>query len=392
MNTAPLPAVIQAREGRTLSRAEFLSLLNTYNCFLRDQTQLHLTYSQGDGGQVTVEGCLNISWGVRRPIRLKIQDDKQSLPFEPPTSADPTSQISSLGIKSTLSRWTEHSEFHQINEMADTAQETVFKDPLPDPTSPISPLGSKSTMSRWGEYSELHQIDEMAETEAPQETVIKDPLPGSPVYETATLRPMRHRNTELEPESNLVRCMSDVSLVKRRKTRGKSAAQRDKEKQHRFSINGHFYNYKTSIFTPSFDTSTKVRISSRMTTDQVIEQLLNKFKIENDPQEFALYCVHQSGEKRKLSHRDYPLWERILQGPSDDIMKIFLMDMHEEEVSNDVAQYLNLEFPILDQFLLKLREEENREIQIVINKYQQQHRLLSHMLSFKMSPHIETSV
>lgn len=42
-------------------------------------------------------------------------------------------------------------------------------------------------------------------------------------------------------------------------------------------------------------------------------------------------------EKRKLSHIDYPLWERILQGPSDDIMKIFLMDMHEEEVSIDVS-------------------------------------------------------
>lgn len=42
-------------------------------------------------------------------------------------------------------------------------------------------------------------------------------------------------------------------------------------------------------------------------------------------------------EKRKLSNRDQPLWERILQGPSDDIMKIFLMDMDEEEVSNDVS-------------------------------------------------------
>ncbi|MEQ2283071.1 hypothetical protein AMECASPLE_007319 [Ameca splendens] len=348
MNTASRLPVIQAGNRRTLSRAEFLSLLNTYNCFLKDQTQLHLTFSQGHNGEVTVEGFLNISWGVQGPIRLKIQDDKQIIPFEPPASADPT--------------------------------------------SPVSPLGSKSTISRWGEYNELHQIDEMAETEAAQETVIKDPLPGPPVYETVTLRPMRQRTPELEPESNLVRCMSDASLVKRRRGRGRSAAQTEKEKQHRFSINGHFYNYKTAIFTPTFDTATKVRISSRMTTDQVIEQLLNKFKIENDPQEFALYCVHQSGEKRKLSHRDYPLWERILQGPSDNIMKIFLMDMHEEEISNDVAQYLNLELPILDQVLLKLREEEDREIERVINKYQQQHRLLSRMLNFKMSPHIETSV
>uniref|UniRef100_A0A1A8AJ13 Ras association (RalGDS/AF-6) domain family 6 n=1 Tax=Nothobranchius furzeri TaxID=105023 RepID=A0A1A8AJ13_NOTFU len=97
-------------------------------------------------------------------------------------------------------------------------------------------------------------------------------------------------------------------------------------------------------------------------------------------------------EKKKLNNRDYPLWERILQGPSDDIMKIFLMDMYEEEVSNDVAQYLNLELPILKQVLIQLKEAENREIQRVINKYHQQHRLLSNMLNCRTSPHIETSV
>lgn len=134
------------------------------------------------------------------------------------------------------------------------------------------------------------------------------------MYESATLRPPRQLKPELEAESNLIRCMSDASLVKRRRGgRGKSQAQRERERQHRFSINGHFYNYKagptpphpqaeatppstlcpallsplcsslphpqTSIFTPSFGASTKVRISSRMTTDQVIVQLLNKFKV-----------------------------------------------------------------------------------------------------------------
>ncbi|KAM9338052.1 ras association domain-containing protein 6 [Symphorus nematophorus] len=349
MNEPARLQVIQAGDGRTLSRAEFLSLLRTYNCFLKDQTQLHLSFSQGDDGEVVVEGFLNISWGVRRPIRLKIQDDKQILPFAPVISPDPVS-----------------------------------------PISPVSPTGNKRALTRWGEYVDLHQIDEMAET--PQDKVVTSPLPGPVVYETTTLRPMRQKNADLEAESNLFRCMSDASLVKRRRPKGKSAAQREKERQHRFSINGHFYNYKTSIFTPSYGTPTKVRITSRMTTNQVIEQLLNKFKIENDPQEFALYCVHQSGEKRKLSNRDQPLWERILQGPSDDIMKVFLMDMDEEEVSNDVAQYLNLELPILEQVLLKLREEENREIQRVISKYHHQHRLLSHMLNSKTSPHIETSV
>ncbi|XP_008324346.1 ras association domain-containing protein 6 [Cynoglossus semilaevis] len=336
MNEAAVLPFIQAGDGRTLSRAEFLSLLNTYNCFLKDQTQLHLSFSQAADGEVVVEGILNICWGVRRPIRLKIQDDKQM------------------------------------------------------PSSPVSPVGNKRGMTRWGEYSDLHQIDEMSETV--QETVVTEPTPEPVVYESSTLRPVRPKNQELEDESNLFRCMSDASLVKRRRGRGKTAAQRESERQHRFSINGHFYNYKTSIFTPSFGTPTKVRISSSMTTDQVIQELLNKFKIENDPQEFALYCLHQSGEKKKLSNREQPLWERILQGPSDDIMKIFLMDVDEREVSNDVAQYLNLELPILEHILLKLREEEHREIQRVIEKYHRQHRLLSRMLSGKTSPHVETSV
>lgn len=37
-------------------------------------------------------------------------------------------------------------------------------------------------------------------------------------------------------------------------------------------------------------------------------------------------------------------------------------------VSPQVAQYLNLELPILEQVLLRLREEENREIQKIVGK------------------------
>uniref|UniRef100_A0AAV2IWY5 Ras association domain-containing protein 6 n=1 Tax=Knipowitschia caucasica TaxID=637954 RepID=A0AAV2IWY5_KNICA len=200
MSEATLQPLIHAGEGRTLTRAEFLSLINTYNWFLKDQTQLHLTYTQDRDGQVTVEGFLNISWGVTRPIRLQIQNDKQTLPLIPLVPQVPLVQIA--------------------------------------PCSPISPLGDKRGMTRWGEYSDLHQIDET------QETVISNATPPAPVpYETTTLRPQRQKHSEQEAESNLFRCMSDASLVKMRR-KGKSAAQREKERQHRFSINGHFYNYK----------------------------------------------------------------------------------------------------------------------------------------------------
>lgn len=39
-----------------------------------------------------------------------------------------------------------------------------------------------------------------------------------------------------------------------------------------------------------------------------------------------------------------------------------------QDVPPQVAQYLNLELPILEQVLLRLREEENKEIQRIVGK------------------------
>ncbi|XP_036385711.1 ras association domain-containing protein 6 [Megalops cyprinoides] len=339
MNSRQLSSEIQIGGRRSLSRAEVLSLLNTYNCFLKDKTNLHLNV-QEKGGEVMVEGFLVISWGVRKPIRLKIQDEKQVLQIQ--------------------------------------------RSP-----GPVSPLGGKRGMVRWGEWDDLLHIDEMNET---QQGLAEPTNYNTECQEYAgsTMKAPQMKAT-LEEASNLFRTMSDASLVKKRvKTR--TAAERQQAKQHRFSINGHFYNYKTSIFTPSFGTPTNVRINSSMTTREVIQQLLQKFKIENDPHEFALYCIHQSGERRKLSDSDLPLWERVLNGPSESIMKMFLMDSDEMEVSNDVAQYLNLELPLLEGVLQRLKEEENREIERIITKYKQQRRLLSQCLGSKLKPKTETTV
>lgn len=56
-----------------------------------------------------------------------------------------------------------------------------------------------------------------------------------------------------------------------------------------------FCFFQTAVFTPAFGSVTNVRINSCMTTPQVLRVLLNKFKIENSPDDFALYLVHTSG-------------------------------------------------------------------------------------------------
>lgn len=55
---------------------------------------------------------------------------------------------------------------------------------------------------------------------------------------------------------------------------------------------------------------------------------------------------------------------------SGGIFNIFLHVLYscQTHVSPQVAQYLNLELPILEQVLLRLREEENREIQRIVGK------------------------
>ncbi|KAG2463342.1 PAOX oxidase, partial [Polypterus senegalus] len=148
------------------------------------------------------------------------------------------------------------------------------------------------------------------------------------------------RNSEIEEETpQLMRTKSDASFMNvQRRCKYRTPGEMQKIKRHRFSINGHFYNHKTSVFTPAYGSVTNVRVNSTMTTPQVLNLLLNKFRVENGADEFALYVVHECGERTKLKDTDYPLVSRILHGPCEKIAKIFLMETDlGEEVTYDLG-------------------------------------------------------
>lgn len=335
MNTVHLQPEIQVQKGKTISRLEFLSLLKTYNCFHEDKKNFQLSYYDING-RIVLEGLLDISWGVHQPIRLQINDEK--------------SKSQAKGAQS------------------------------PDPVM------NKRGMTRWGEFDNLCNIAELEE-ESGSETDEQE-APRQPVFESSTLKPQRNR----EPESGiLIRTRSDVSLVKMR-VKNQAVAAAQKAKRHRSSINGHFYNYKTSIFTPTKGSVTSVRINSTLTTKEVIALLLQKFKIENDPNDFALYVVHASEEKKKLKDTSFPLWERLLHGPSRKIVKIYLMDKDAEEISIDVAQYIKFELPVLNAILQKLNEEETKYIENALLRYRMEKKSLVQQLRRRMMVRAETSV
>uniref|UniRef100_A0A8C3XSF3 Ras association domain family member 6 n=1 Tax=Chelydra serpentina TaxID=8475 RepID=A0A8C3XSF3_CHESE len=287
------------------------------------------------GKLIFIEGILAIFWGVRCPIWLKIQDEKQIPPFVTLKSPERGGLFPS---KRGMMRWGEVHNLHHISEETPNSSE-----------EPPNHEKGQCLCSLYIHQKALHYADDVLF------------CPGCSSYESRTLKPrsMQELNSLTPP-----RTTSDAAEVRKR-ANSPTIARKDVE-THRFSINGHFYNHETSVFTPAFGSETKIRINSNMKTGEVIEQLLQKFKIENSPQEFALYIIHASGEKKRLKNTDTPLLERLLQGPSEKIAQFFLMDKNAEEVTSEVAQYLKFRIPLLESFLHKLDEEEEREIQQTI--------------------------
>uniref|UniRef100_A0A8C9ZZI2 Ras association domain family member 4a n=1 Tax=Sander lucioperca TaxID=283035 RepID=A0A8C9ZZI2_SANLU len=187
---------------------------------------------------------------------------------------------------------------------------------------------------------------------------------------------------EDEDSPQLLRTRSDASFMRvQRRSKTHTARDLQRLRTHRFSINGHFYNHKTSVFTPAYGSVTNVRVNSSMTTEQVLNLLLHKFRVENKSEEFVLYMVHESGEKTRLRDGEYPLVARVLYGPCEKISKILITEADlGEEVTYDVAQYIKFEIPVLDSFVEKLKEEEEREINKLTKKYSALKSMIQHQL------------
>ncbi|XP_023694317.1 ras association domain-containing protein 2-like isoform X1 [Paramormyrops kingsleyae] len=292
---------VQIGENKYISKSTLLSHLKTYNLYYEGQN-LQLRHREEEG-ELIVEGLLNIYWGLRRPIRLQMQDDNERI--RPPPSSTSWHSGCNLDAQSK----------DGSKQAPPTIEVTSCDDQLNSPTMKEENAGEDDDSS-----------------------------------------------------SQLLRTKSDAGVFRRGNRR--SPSDQRKIRRNRFSINGHYYNHKTAVFTPAYGSVTNVRINSCMKTPQVLRVLLNKFKIENSPDDFALYLVHTSGERGKLKRSDHPLSVRVLEGPCEQVSRIFLMEQDlGEEVTYDVAQYIKFEMPVLQSFITKLKEEEDREVQKLRTRY-----------------------
>ncbi|XP_005005921.1 ras association domain-containing protein 5 isoform X2 [Cavia porcellus] len=123
---------------------------------------------------------------------------------------------------------------------------------------------------------------------------------------------------------------------------------------------------RTSFYLP-LDAIKQLHISSTTTVSEVIQGLLKKFMVVDNPQKFALFKqIRKDGQVlfQKLSVADCPLYLRLLAGPDTDVLSFVLKENETGEVEWDAFS-----IPELQNFLTILEKEEQDKIQQVQRKY-----------------------
>ncbi|KAL5019323.1 hypothetical protein ScPMuIL_005045 [Solemya velum] len=166
----------------------------------------------------------------------------------------------------------------------------------------------------------------------------------------------------------------------------------------RASINGHIYNYDTRVFIPVLGSCTSVTVTSNMSTSQVIKALLDKFKIDNSPEEYSLHMVTDGSGEKPLKDTDIPLVERISLGADESNTKIFLRDRFdtdavesskpsiiklpvteeeeeeetphkEEHLPHEIEQLVILPEAVLRGIMKMFRDDEEKDVQRIKARY-----------------------
>ncbi|XP_027007729.1 ras association domain-containing protein 3 isoform X1 [Tachysurus fulvidraco] len=110
-----------------------------------------------------------------------------------------------------------------------------------------------------------------------------------------------------------------------------------------------------------------LHISSSNTVQQVIEALLRKFTVADNPAKFALYKRFRREDHVcvcKLSETEHPLLLRLLAGPNLDTLSFVLREQQTGEVMWDAFS-----IPELCNFLRILEKEEQDQVRVITARY-----------------------
>ncbi|KAM3621177.1 uncharacterized protein V6R79_007401 [Siganus canaliculatus] len=125
---------------------------------------------------------------------------------------------------------------------------------------------------------------------------------------------------------------------------------------------------RTSFYLPK-DAAKHLHISSQTRVREVIEALLNKFTVVDNPAKFALFeRIERQSQvcMRKLSDEECPLRLRLCAGPSEKALSLVLKENETGDVNWDAFS-----FPELCNFLRILKREEEEHVRQIVKRYAQ---------------------
>ncbi|XP_058229147.1 ras association domain-containing protein 5 isoform X2 [Hemibagrus wyckioides] len=123
---------------------------------------------------------------------------------------------------------------------------------------------------------------------------------------------------------------------------------------------------RTSFYLPS-EAVKQLHVSSTTTVKEVIEGLLRKFMVQDNPLKFALYKqMHRHGQDllQKLPDSEHPLLLRLLAGPDLEKLSFVLKENETGEV-----EWHAFSVPELQNFLAILKKEERERVKQVELRY-----------------------
>ncbi|KAM5172567.1 ras association domain-containing protein 3 isoform 1-T1 [Mantella aurantiaca] len=146
----------------------------------------------------------------------------------------------------------------------------------------------------------------------------------------------------------------------------------------RTNVQSHANGNNTAFYMPKGSINI-LHISSTNTVREVIEALLKKFMVADNPAKFALYKRCQKEDQVymcRLSDREHPLYLRLVAGPNLETLS-FVLREHE---TGDVM-WEAFTVPELQNFLRILDKEEEEQLQSLKRRYSSYKEKLEEALS-----------
>ncbi|KAJ9594675.1 hypothetical protein L9F63_014009, partial [Diploptera punctata] len=375
--------------GPNMPRTHLESKLKVFNQFYDGRSGE--IRSREVNGRLVLEGALRIHWGVLGMIHLKEDDDQRTVVTIRKRNSCRSGIFNGVDFENTKYEGTKCSllELCGLLESSKECEDITSTDETCSIESTSTTLSDNKLKSltlphkldikniNWDELDDLLQVERKVDEADKLYQTMPVSLPS--ISNQSSIDQSEEPTRGLSTQSSLDATDSVVSEENEAAKTGSTAIRRRPGKRRsrtklkrRCSINGHFYNRETSFFTPPHGSQMSVWVTSLVNTQEVINLLLEKYKVDSKPMNFALFIVRDNGEQRRLRDDEYPLLVRVMLGPHEDVAKLFLMDrQNTEEISNEVAQFLNLSIAECRAILERYQEEEERETKRVRLKFRE---------------------